>query len=144
MDYKELINRLRYSRTCADDIAEAATAIETLLAERDAATAELNRLKAGNVGWISVVDDLPRPKDGFGHYNVVVMRSHYPTSDYDYCDSPYDEEFVTSACYDSTQKIWVLSNVEYINALISAEGAPLNGDFITHWMSLPEPPKEVN
>lgn len=37
MDYKELINKLRYSRVCSDDIAEAATAIETLLAERDAA-----------------------------------------------------------------------------------------------------------
>lgn len=36
MDYKKLINRLRYSRVCSDDIAEAADAIETLLAERDA------------------------------------------------------------------------------------------------------------
>lgn len=36
MDYKKLINRLRYSRVCSDDIAEATDAIETLLAERDA------------------------------------------------------------------------------------------------------------
>lgn len=36
-DYKELINKLRYFRSCPEDVAEAANAIETLLTERDAA-----------------------------------------------------------------------------------------------------------
>lgn len=35
MDYRELISRLRYSRVCSCDIEEAATAIETLMAELD-------------------------------------------------------------------------------------------------------------
>lgn len=35
MDYKELISRLRHSRVCSNDIEEAATAIETLLAKLD-------------------------------------------------------------------------------------------------------------
>lgn len=42
MDYKELIYRLRYKMVCSDDIAEAATAIETLLAEREAVVAEMH------------------------------------------------------------------------------------------------------
>ena len=58
MDYKELINRLRYSRACSDDIAEAATAIETLLAERDAAVEDL-------WGYCRVCTHANIGKDGF-------------------------------------------------------------------------------
>lgn len=48
MDHKELINRLRYNRVCPDDIADAATVIETLLAERDAAVGDLTRICEDN------------------------------------------------------------------------------------------------
>lgn len=92
--------------------------------------------------WISVKDRLPERCDGFDRYIVTVLRSHWPTSTYDSCDSPYDEEFVITALYDSNQKIWHLDCDECINALIDIEDAPLNGDIVTHWMSLPQPPKE--
>lgn len=90
--------------------------------------------------WISVKDGLPKQTENFTQYNVTVIRSHWPTSTYDTCDSPYDEEFVTTARYDSEQKIWHLDCDECLNALIDIEDAPLNGDFVTHWMPLPDLP----
>lgn len=95
--------------------------------------------------WISVSDELPPVrKDGnFNEYLVIVQRSHFPTSSYDLCDVPYSETFVTAACFDSVQKIWhIIGWNEDLNALIPIEDSPLNGDYITHWMELPEPAKE--
>ena len=95
--------------------------------------------------WNSVKDRLPdREKvlEPSKKYNVVVLRSHWPTSTYDICDSPYDETFVTTASYDGAQKIWHLDWGEQLNALIDIEDSPLNGDYVTHWTPLPEPPKE--
>lgn len=91
--------------------------------------------------WNSVKDGLPKQKENFERYIVTVLRSHCPTSTYDSCDSPYDEEFVTTASYDSEQKIWHLDCEECLNALIDIEDSPLNGDFVTDWMLLPKPPK---
>ncbi len=93
--------------------------------------------------WNSVKDGLPKQKENFERYIVTVLRSHYPTSTYDSCDSPYDEGFVTTALYDSEQKIWHLDCEECLNALIDIEDAPLNGDFVTDWMPLPKPPAEA-
>lgn len=42
MDYKELIKKLREKDGCRGECLQAATAIETLLAERDAAVKELH------------------------------------------------------------------------------------------------------
>ena len=92
--------------------------------------------------WICVKDRLPKRQKRWESYIVVVNRSHYPTSSYDPCDAPYDEEIVTTAKYDSEQKIWHLDWDEALNALMDIDDAPLNGDFVTHWMPLPEPPKE--
>ena len=72
---------------------------------------------------------------------VSVMRSHYPTSTYDYCDSPYDEYFTTYATYHVPQKIWHLDCNEQLNALIDIDDSPLNGDYVIAWMPLPEPYK---
>ena len=88
--------------------------------------------------WICVQDELPPITDNFKEYIVCVMRSHYPTSTYDVVDSPYSEEIVTTARYDSQQKIWHLSWGEQLNALIDIEDSPLNGDYVTHWMPLPK------
>ena len=95
-------------------------------------------------GWIPVSDRLPRPKGDscWARCIVSVMRSHCPTSTYDICDAPYDEEYVMYANYDAEQKIWHLDSDEQVNALISIEDAPLNGDCVIAWMPLPEPYKE--
>ena len=96
--------------------------------------------------WISVTERLPgreEKSEPWKKYNVVVLRSHWPTSSYDLCDAPYDEEIVTTASYDSEQKIWHLDWGAQLNALIDIEDSPLNGDYVTHWMPLPKPPKEV-
>lgn len=91
-------------------------------------------------GWVSVEERLPENSECWETYIVTVNRSHWPTSSYDSCDAPYDETFVSTAKYDSKQKIWHLDWDEQLNALIDIENAPLNGDYVTHWMPLPEPP----
>lgn len=90
--------------------------------------------------WVSVEERLPENSECWETYIVIVNRSHWPTSSYDPCDAPYDETFVSTAKYDSKQKIWHLDWDEQLNALIDIENAPLNGDYVTHWMPLPEPP----
>ena len=90
--------------------------------------------------WVSVEERLPEDSECWRTYIVTVNRSHWPTSSYDVCDAPYDEQLVASAQYDSKQKIWHLPWDEQLNALIQADDAPLNGDFVTHWMLLPAPP----
>ena len=94
--------------------------------------------------WIPVTERLPGREgklEPWKAYNVVVLRSHWPTSSYDLCDAPYDEKIVTTARYDSEQKIWHLDWGAQLNALIDIEDSPLNGDFVTHWMPLPQPPE---
>lgn len=92
--------------------------------------------------WVSVEERLPENSERWETYIVTVNRSHWPTSSYDPCDAPYDEELVVSAQYDSKQKIWHLPWDEQLNALIQADDAPINGDFVTHWMPMPAPPKK--
>lgn len=90
--------------------------------------------------WVSVEERVPEDSECWRTYIVTVNRSHWPTSSYDICDAPYDEQLVASAQYDSKQKIWHLPWDEQLNALIQADDAPLNGDFVTHWMPLPALP----
>ena len=92
--------------------------------------------------WVSVEERLPENSERWETYIVTVNRSHWPTSSYGPCDAPYDEELVVSAQYDSKQKIWHLPWDEQLNALIQADDAPINGDFVTHWMPMPAPPKK--
>ena len=94
-----------------------------------------------NVGckWIPCSERLPKSEDKYGWVEciVTVMRSHWPTSSYDSCDSPYDEYFVTGAMYDTSQKIWHLGEHTQLNALIDIEDSPLNGDYVIAWQPLP-------
>lgn len=92
-------------------------------------------------GWIPVSERLPKTegKNEWVKCDVTVIRSHWPTSSYDYCDSPYDEFYVTGAIYNVSQKIWNLSNEIQLNALIDIEDAPLNGDYVIALQPLPEP-----
>lgn len=94
--------------------------------------------------WVSVEERLPENSECWETYIVIVNRSHWPTSSYDPCDAPYDETLVSTAKYDSKQKIWHIDWDEQLNALIDIENAPLNGDYVTHWMPLPAPPDKDN
>ena len=92
--------------------------------------------------WISVEESLPKNESRREDYLITVERSHFPTSSYDPCDAPYSETFVMTAQYDRDQKLWHLNCDEVLNALLSADDAPLNGDRVTHWMELPKPARE--
>lgn len=98
--------------------------------------------------WIRAEDRLPEPElpQFPARYLVVVSRLYYPKVTLDSLDAPKREETVNFAIYDSKQKIWhVIFGTEFIvqlNALIDIDDAPLNSDVVTHWMPLPEAPKE--
>lgn len=93
--------------------------------------------------WIPVSERLPECENKYGWVSCIVsvIRSHYPTSTYDICDSPYDENIVMHANYHVSQKIWHLESDEQLNALMDIEDAPLNGDYVIAWQQLPEPYK---
>ena len=120
-----------------DNLSALVDRLETELKSEILSAAEL-RYRLANE-WVSVEERLPESTECWETYIVTVNRSHWPTSSYDLCDAPYNEELVAVAQYDSKQKIWHLSWDEQLNALIQADDAPLNGDFVTHWMPLPEP-----
>lgn len=58
-------------------------------------------------------------------------------------EEPEEKEHVMAAFYDHDQKIWHLDSGTVINALCEPDGSPLCGDYVTHWMPLPEPPVEL-
>ena len=115
------------------------TRTEKMLCYEDVMSIINKQPKVGE--WIPVSERLPKPegKNEWVKCDVTVIRSHWPTSSYDYCDSPYDEFYVTEAMYNVSQKIWNLSNEIQLNALIDIEDAPLNGDYVIAWQPLPEP-----
>lgn len=94
-----------------------------------------------NNGWIPCSERLPECENKYGWVSCIVsvIRSHYPTSTYDICDSPYDENIVMHANYHVSQKIWHLECDEQLNALMDIEDAPLNGDYVIAWQPLPQP-----
>lgn len=97
-----------------------------------------------NNGWIPCSERLPECENKYGWVSCIVsvIRSHYPTSTYDICDAPYDENIVMCANYNVSQKIWHLDCDEQLNALIDIEDAPLNCDYVIAWQPLPQPYKE--
>lgn len=92
--------------------------------------------------WIPVTERLPENDEPYEEYLVNIMADHFPVSTWD--DDPYCEEYVTVAQFDDKQMIWYLHGGNTaLNALILPEDSRVNTESVTHWMPLPEPPKEV-
>ena len=89
--------------------------------------------------WIPVSERLPKDSEAQIEYTVRVLGW--------YCALEGDPEasetweYVTTAMYDSDNKLWVMRG-STLNALMGIKDKPRCGDFITHWMPLPEPPQE--
>ena len=114
---------------------------DTKISIKDAIEIVQEVAKEHNNGWIPCSERLPKCENEYGWVNCIVsvIRSHYPTSTYDVCDSPYDENIVMHAQFNAFQKIWHLECDEQLNALIDIEDAPLNGDYVVAWQPLPVP-----
>ena len=89
--------------------------------------------------WIYVKDKLPelkRDRKGW------VMFEWYLVEFWD----GRDNRFVYPAIYDAIQKLWIVQrgfgDPIYCNALIDSEDIAGEGEFVSHWMPLPELRKE--
>ena len=105
---------------------------------RQTPTAHIDR-EAHMCEWVSVEGgNLPlKPDNGaWGRYIVSAVITNR-TSIF---EEPEETIHVVSAFYDHEQKIWHLDNELVINALCEPDGSPLCGDYVTHWMPLPERP----
>jgi len=130
--YDELIKRLRNRRICVQQLGtlndypllgEAANAIEELLQK----TQQLPR-------WIPVTEALP---ESGGSY-IVYLRSFKGKTDLGYVIG--NLSYPTEMYFNKGQMLWVGENESY-NAVLSAVDTE-NEYHVTHWMPLPEPPKE--
>ena len=91
--------------------------------------------------WISVKNgNLPKKpyKDEWKRY-IVRAVLNLPSI----FEEEREVEIVTTALYDHKQKIWRLDDYMDINALYDNDGNPISKDFVSHWMTLPEPPDEM-
>lgn len=92
--------------------------------------------------WISVKDRLPE-RDGESIYvECIVTIWHYRT---DILGESYERCCTTIAQFDTTQKIWSIGIDDismHLNALIGLDDLSSDSSYISHWMPLPEPPKE--
>lgn len=88
--------------------------------------------------WIPCSERPPENHDIWEQYNVLLCN-YRPAW---YGDDEYIvEKLVLPAEYNQEQKVWRVSGSgEIINALIE-EKSPWRS-YISHWMPLPEPPKE--
>lgn len=88
--------------------------------------------------WINVKDRLP--EEDLSWTECIIVVEHNPISKWDFMDDT--NIFVTTAFYDSEQRIWHLSQDRVINALTEREDVSEGGECVTHWMPLPEAPEE--
>ena len=93
--------------------------------------------------WISIRDRLPE-RDGESRYvECIVTIWHYGT---DIFGGPYERCCTTIAQFDTTQKIWSIGIDDvsmHLNALIGLDDLSSDSSYISHWMPLPKPAKEV-
>lgn len=94
------------------------------------------------MNWISVKERLPERVGDSMYVECIVTLWIYWTG---MLDEPYEHCCVTVAQFDTAQKIWRMANdasVECLNACIELEDLPSTCSYISHWMPMPEPPKE--
>jgi hypothetical protein len=107
------------------------------------AIAALREQREGKMDWISVKDRLPE-RDGESIYvECIVTIWHYGT---DIFGESYERCCTTIAQFDTTQKIWSIGIDDismHLNALIGLDDLSSDSSYISHWMPLPELPKEV-
>ena len=139
---KELRNMFRgYKATdnenCrhAKTILQAADAIEELTRENDSLAKSVN--EASEIlrrRWIPVTEALP---ESGGSY-IVYLRPF--KGKYVIGDLSYDLSYPTEMYFNKGQMLWVCENESY-NAILSVVDTE-NEYHVTHWMPLPQPPKE--
>lgn len=134
-DDSDCMNCARWDYDCGSS-----KCVNDLLLTAAIALEEKQAISDKNNRWIPVTERLPENEKPFQEYLVTVCRDHFPTSSYDFCDAPYAEEYTTTACFDSRNKLWHLCREEVVlNALIMPEDSPLNGECVTAWADMPIP-----
>lgn len=82
--------------------------------------------------YIKTVDDLPIEWEEY----IVFVRVEEEAKMMDIKD------FVTTAEYDPEQKLWRINDNWYINPLLPLISENRDVKIITHWMKMPDVPKE--
>ncbi len=138
--YEELVKRLRNRRMCVQALGtlndypllgEAADAIEKLSKQHEQQRQNLIALMNEKPRWISVEERLPEKP---GSYLIYI---HDPE-----VTPEYDCSYVSAAFYDKDEGLWK----EEDDVVYCADLRCVNRGkvfHITHWMPLPEPPKEA-
>lgn len=81
-------------------------------------------------GWISVEDRLPEP----GQY--CLLRHQYQTVEF---------EPITAGYYLRTQRFYFYyAAINNFGDMVRVKSVCPGNEFVTHWMPLPEPPKDNN
>ena len=93
--------------------------------------------KAALSSWIPVTERLPEEA---GRYLVFLKASADERNRWKEYGWEGDPSYVIEALYNSRQKLWETETFAY-NAVLS-EVDMENDDAVTHWMPLPERPKE--
>lgn len=127
LDYTHIFEKLeKYEAICEDpdDLCKILDSYASLISDLD------------HNEWIDAYEYLPTED---GEYPVVVHDCIYTdttSSDYNSADNC----FVTNMYYDAANKIWIGRDCSYNSDLRQIDKE--NTAFITHWMHLPNLPKE--
>lgn len=153
--YDELVKRLRaqavylpekFSKNAEllDALMKAADAIEELIAvckKQEIELVELTGELASKPCWIPVTERLPEESyDGFS--DDVLMLIEEPDGDKIW-RNPYVGYYLYDACSDETGW-WVKMTCDCTKVGEHKHGGKIYkaNEYVTHWMPLPEPPKE--
>ena len=143
MDYTELVKSLRVCCTngcddCAYDTGNDTKCYVDMLHDAADAIETLEKTQRGDNAlgqrWISAKERLPEEPGAY----IVFLRAF--AGDKELGLAEYDLSYATEMFFDKAQMLWVGEGESY-NAILSAVDAT-NAYHVTHWMPLPEPPKE--